>query len=348
MPNDLTICIPYGNYHADVVMEAIASAEAQTVPCNIIVMADPNSNGAGYARNRALEQVKSAYVTFLDADDVLDPRFAAVCMKAFDDYATLDNPIPRYVYTDWVGANNIAHQPPAPSRAWVWGEQDVHLVTAVIPTDRARLIGGFDENMAGLEDVDFYIRLRLSGVCGIHVMNMPLVYYREGGQRSVQARQSGAELVAFQYMSERYGGYNLMGCCGDTKPGPTGPDNEPETGDVLAQALWHGNRVERGRATGRLYPRTSFPKLMYVAEADVNAAPQHWKRVTSPTQAANGIILQPAYAPQATPWQDIANAMADVAQVRPAPSQPIQYKPNRTTVTKKQAAEWVKIEGNDL
>ena len=142
-----------------------------------------------------------------------------------------------------------------------------------------------------------------------------------------------------------------MGCCGDTQQGPTGPDNEPQAGDVLAQSQWHGNRQERGRVTGRIYPRTSFPKLMYVSASDVDAAPQHWKRVTSPTQAANGVILQPSYAAQSnTPWQDTANAIFGGGTPAQPVSNPIEYKPNVTGRKKadviKSAQEWVKVEGD--
>jgi hypothetical protein len=346
--NNLTICIPYGNYHADVVMEAIQSAEAQTVPCDIIVMADPDSNGAGYTRNRALEQVKSLYVAFLDADDTLDPRFAEITLGILASYAQSHTDA-RYVYTDWLGAQNERIIAPSPCVAWT--EKTFHLVTAVVPTERARLIGGFDENMAGVEDADFYVRLRLSGLCGIHVESA-LVSYRAGGQRSIQARQSGQETLVQQYMANRYGGYN-MGCCGDSSQHPTTPTNEPQDGDILAQALWHGNRTERGRATGRLYPRTSFPKMLYVNEGDVNAAPHLWKRIMTPMQAANGVVLHPAYKSTGN-WTDIAQSVANAMFGAGAPAQPvsnpIEYKSNTSGRKKsdviKSAQEWVKVEGD--
>jgi hypothetical protein len=355
--NDLTICIPYGNYHANVVMEAIASAEAQTVPCDIIVIADPDSNGAGHTRNRALEQVKSTYVTFLDADDVLDPRFAESCLKSLAHYALTHTDV-RYAYTDWL-VDGAPRQAPLPCDTWVNGLMSFHLVNAVVPTERARLIGGFDENMSGVEDADFFIRLRLSGVCGLHIhaphnlFDSALVSYRAGGQRSIQARESGQETLIQQYMLNRYREYNLMGCCGDSSQHPTTPTNEPQDGDILAQALWQGNRTERGRTTGRLYPRTSFPKMLYVNEGDVNAAPHLWKRIMTPMQAANGVVLQPAYKSTGN-WTDIAQSVANAMFGAGAPAQPvanpIEYKSNVTGRKKadviKSAQEWVKVEGD--
>jgi len=339
--NALTIIIPYANYHANSVMDAIASAEAQTVPCDVIVIADPDSNGAGYTRNRGIEQCQTAFCTFLDADDVLDPHFAEICLDALAHYAQ-SHTAPRYVYTDWIGAHNARQIAPAPCVAWT--EKTFHLVTAVVPTARARLIGGFDEAMAGVEDADFYVRLRLSGICGIHV-EAPLVSYREGGQRSIQARQSGAEIAAQEYMIQRYGGYT-MGCCGDTTQTPITPGNEPQDGYVLAQAQWNGNRIERGRATGTLYPRTSHPHLMYIDPRDIDAAPHLWKRITSPLQASNGVVLQPAYKANDSDWTAIAGAVFGGGQPQPVLNQPIEYKPHRTQVSKKAAAEWVDIKGS--
>lgn len=340
---DLTFIIACGPYHTNIVHEAIASVKAQTIPCDLIVIEDTEGKGAGYARNRGLERVTSTHVAFLDADDTIAPNFAEICLGVLDQYSQSHDD-PRYVYTDWLGIENVGHKAPEPCDAWT--NQTFHLVTTVLPTDRVRLIGGFDEVMQ-IEDADFYVRLRLSGVCGIHV-NAPLVHYREGGQRSITARASGQEDLAKLYMSNRYGGYSLMGCCGDSTPGPVGPTNEPQEGDILAQAQWSGNMQKRGLSTGRLYPRTSFPKMMYVAEADVKEAPMHWKRVNSPMQAANGVVLQPQYQ-SAGNWQAMADALFGGGMPQPQ-SQPIEYKPPTVGLKKgavvAKAQEWTKVEGS--
>lgn len=341
----LTIVIPVAPYHADRVAQAIDSVHAQTAPCELIVIEDTEGHGAGWARNRGLAQVQTDCVAFLDADDTLDPRFAQTCLDVLDRYARSGLPIPRYIYTDWLGEHSTAHKAPEPCDAWMDGT--FHLVTTVLPTERVRLIGGFDEVMTGVEDTDFYVRLRLSGVCGIHV-NAPLVHYRDGGQRSVIARANGSEAAAKLYMTQRYGGLSFMGCCGDSAPGPTGPDNEPTEGDILVQAAWSGNRRETGRATGRVYPRTSFPKLLYVAEVDAAASPMLWRRVNTPMTASNGVILQPQYAPVGD-WQSVANALFGGGQPA-APSAPVEYRPNvagrkkAEVVTK--AREWTRVAGD--
>lgn len=337
--SSLSIIIPIGNYHREIASRAIASAQAQTLPCDIIPIYDYTEKGAGWARNQGLAKANGTHIAFLDADDTIDPYFAEICLGVLAQHQASGRGDLRYAYTDWFGENNVVHQAPLPCDAWVKGAMSFHLVTSVMPTDAARRIGGFDENMQGLEDSDFYMRLRLSGFCGAHI-ERPLVHYREGGQRSIAARASGQEALALQYLSNRYGGMNFMGCCGDNQQHPNTPGNEPQAGDILAQALWGGNRQQIGLATGRLYPRTASPKLLYVAKADVEAAPHHWKAVTSPIEASNGVILQPAYQPSnnASDWQNMAQVLANAmfAPAAPPPEQGsmVEYKPNNPALKK--------------
>lgn len=346
---DLTFVIPVGPMHTDIVQQAIASVDAQTIPCEIIVIYDRHSRGAGWARNQGLSDPEvGEYISFLDADDVLEPDFAECALQALDHYAQMRKGGVRYAYTDWYGHDGKEHKAADP--CVVWTENTNHLVTAVVPTAFARAIGGFDEAMQGVEDADFYMRLRIAGLCGLHV-NAPLLHYRAGGQRSLAARKSGEETRSLHYMATRYGGYNLMGCCGDSTPGPVMPNGEPNEGDILVQAQWMGNMQKRGLATGTIYARTSYPKYLYVNEKDAALSPNLFKRVSSPLQASNGIVLQPAYKPEGVSWQATAEAMFG-GGVQPVASKPIEYKPHGVGKKKsdvvKQAQEWSKIEGSDL
>lgn len=325
---ELTICIPVAPYHRDLAVRAVESVKAQTLPCAVLVYEDDEARGAGYARNRLLEAVTTPYVSFLDADDTIEPDFAEKCFLILSEVRGN-----RYVYTNWYEGGKIVT---APSPCDLWTNQTYHLVTTVMRTADVRRIGGYDETMPGAEDTDFGIRLKLSGVCGAH-LNAPLLHYNKGGQRSIELRNSGRELLMQDYMRERYGDYP-MGCCGADTP-PAVPQGEKFDGDVLAMALWSGNRQERGMATGRLYPRTGNRKICYVDPRDVAAAPQMWQKVSAmPTNTAP--VLQPQYQQQQSTWQAAGNMAfgGGTPQAAPVPQQQgasldFEYKPVENTRT---------------
>ena len=324
---DLTVVIPYASYHRDIVQRAVDSVLAQTLPCNVLTIEDTAGHGAGWSRNQGLRQVNTEYVAFLDADDTIEPTFAEIC---FDILARVQGN--RYAYTNWYEGGQARV---APSPCDLWTMQTYHLVTTVMKTVDARRIGGYDESMPGAEDTDFGIRLKLSGVCGVHI-NAPLLHYNVGGQRSMALRQSGIEPKMQAYMKERYGGYT-MGCCGDNTPNNNTPQGEKLDGDVLAQAQWNGNRRVRGLATGRVYAYASNPDVVYVDPLDVAAAPQQWKKVSAIPQAVNP-VLQPGYQQNTGDWRGAANLVFG-GGMTPAPAaiQPAQmewqYNPVENTRT---------------
>lgn len=316
--SDLTFVIPFAPYHAHIAQRAVDSVLAQTIPCNVLTIEDTVGRGAGWARNQGLRQVKTGFVSFLDADDTIEPDFAEKCFFILEHV-----PGNHYVYTNWYEGSAIKV---APSPCELWAQQTYHLVTTVMRTVDVRRIGGYDENMPGAEDTDFGIRLKLSGVCGVH-LNAPLFHYTGGGLRSKTLRMSGDERLMQQYMQERYGGYT-MGCCGDAVP-DNKPQGERQDGDVLAQAQWAGNRKERGRATGRIYPYASFPKVVYVDPLDIAISPNLWKKVSAVPQSQN-IILQPGYGAKTPDWRSAGEAAFGGGQPRAAQqsvSQDWEYKP---------------------
>jgi glycosyl transferase family 2 len=320
---DLTICIPAAPYHKEAVNHAVASVQAQTMPCQHLVFEDHDMRGAGYARNQLLRRVNTQYVTFLDADDILEPDFVQKCFLILEQVAGN-----RYVYTNWYEGDTIKV---APSPCDLWTQQTYHLVTTVMRTADARRIGGYDEQMPGAEDTDFGIRLKLSGVCGIH-LNAPLLHYRVGGKRSIELRNSGREVLMQQYMRERYGEYT-MGCCGESVV-QSKPDGEKHDGDVMAMALWAGNRQERGRVTGRIYPRASKPKVVYVDPLDVAASPQLWQKVSAMPNSQPPILMpqyqQPSPLAQPGDWRAAGQAAFGGGQSQmpqQAASQDWSYKP---------------------
>lgn len=258
----ITVVIPVGKYHEAVAEHAIASCRAQTIPVEMTVIYDREGRGAGATRNRGLEQVKSEFVVFLDADDLLEPDYAERTLQAYDGK--------HYIYSDWMQDGKHISAPDCAfiNRTW-------HVITALLPTAWVKHVGGFDETLTGGEDTDLFMKLRSNGMCGRRLA-IPLMHYRTGGQRS-KAFIGSAEFDRFiELMGKRYGGAT-MSCCGEYNPHDDPAVGDRADGDVLAVALWGGNRKERGRISGRLYPRAGNGAHMWVYASDIEASPHLWQ-----------------------------------------------------------------------
>lgn len=261
---DLTVITPISPRHAALFAECAESVARQTVEVRHLYMVDQAGHGPARLRNWMARQVETPYLTFLDADDWLEPTFAEKTLKAV-------RPA-RYIYTDWYQEDRVVD---APECAWTGGT--AHLVTAVLPTQWVQAVGGFDEDLRGMEDTDFYVKLVTRGFCGRRLA-LPLVHYRRGGGRAARIHESGEVDALNREMGRRYGGMRVS-CCGEPAVINDIPVGEQGPTDVVARALWGGNRVEMGRVTGRHYPRTGNGKLAWVDPLDVEASPQLWQIV---------------------------------------------------------------------
>ena len=261
---NLTFLIACAPYHRKLVQRAIDSVNAQSVPCDYLVYLDEELHGPAFGRNELLAQVETPFVSFLDADDWLHPAYAERVLAHWREG--------HYVYTDWMQDDD--HKP-APDKPWCSGTW--HPVTTLIPTAWAKAADGFDETFPAAEDTDFYLRLTTGGLCGLRLPE-PLFYY---GKEGIRARNFVDDTALYdstmRTIGERYTG--LVGCCGDKTVAETPAPNEPFEGAVLAMAVWGGNRQQRGFGTGMLYPRAGNGRRIYVHVADIEAAPEHWRRV---------------------------------------------------------------------
>jgi hypothetical protein len=262
---DTTIIIPIGPDHMAVAERAVASARSQTIPAVVDVIHDRDGRGPGWARNMAIGRAQTRYILFLDADDWLEPH-AIEYLEA----AAAEQP-GQYIYCDWQLASDHVMAAPDPCRAWRGGTLNV--ITALLPTEWVVRVGGFDEDLPGGEDTDFFLKLITSGLCGWH-LEEPLLHYTPDGARSKSYRESEAYEQAKELFRERYG--DKMGCCGDKQMNPDTPAGERQDNDVLTRTLWGGNKHQTGRATGRRYPRSGNGKPMWVDPRDIAASPKLW------------------------------------------------------------------------
>lgn len=298
---DVTFIIPIGPAHQHLAQRALDSVAAQTVTCAVAALVDTDGVGPGALRNRMLKDVQTPFTVFLDADDWVEPAFAA---ETLAEYQRIGGN--QYIFTDWYDNRGVVVQTPClngpdgyplsvPDRKPYCGGT-WHVLTTLIPTAWAQAVGGFDETLPGFEDSDFFLKLCATARCGHHLAR-PLFHYAPNGGRALAFLQHPEHEQIKVSVVQRYGG--PMGCCGDNG-GPPKPIGERQEGDVLAMAQWRGNRSEVGRITRRVYPRISFPRTAWVDPRDIAQSPMLWKTVEPPPAAGNGGLQMIAQAGLAT------------------------------------------------
>jgi hypothetical protein len=91
-------------------------------------------------------------------------------------------------------------------------DQVMHSVTALVPVEWARDVGGFDPDLPGWEEYDFFMKLAVKGYCGTCV-RQPLFYYRlKTGTRRVISQGMQKKLNAG--FARKFGGVEMAKCCG--------------------------------------------------------------------------------------------------------------------------------------
>lgn len=244
----VTVIIPVSPAHRTLLPDAIRSVREQTLRGQRIIVvndaAQPLDNPApdvlvletgggkwsSVARNLALAQVETPFVSFLDADDAYTNTALEMLARA---YARDGG---GYVYGGHYNllptGERTYYAPPRYDRQHIL-LRALHCVTTLVPTDHVRAVGGFNETLFGWEDWEFYIRLARAGFCGTRV-GMPVITYRIGlGQNR---NHSHSIHGLHQEIQAAYGkGITEMGCCpgnsnaqqaarGATVPLPNPPD----------------------------------------------------------------------------------------------------------------------------
>ena len=215
----VSIIIPVGPGHATTLIDALDSVQAQTMPFWECIVVDDSAGdetlstikthpwarhihtigktGAGYARNYGLKHARSTLTLFLDADDVIVPRALELLLRGF---VESDG---KYAYSDWLtledetridGAMEVRTVEEYDQTKMLHGLR--HAITALIPTEWLRSIGGFDEKLKCFEDWDLFCKLAIIGGCGVRVDHPLLIYRRNTGKRTraaLKARQAGEE-----------------------------------------------------------------------------------------------------------------------------------------------------------
>lgn len=275
----ISIIIPVGPLHGQLAERAIASAEAQTVPVEIVTYHDTRGDGAGWARNRGVEQATGDLFVFLDADDELIPTFVEDTLPAFGVTG-------RYVYSGcrivWGGdkPDEVWKAPVFDQRLFL-NPRFQHGVTTLLPRPFFEAIGGFNETLPAWEDPDLYARLVKAGYCGTPVDKTLFTYHARDGYRRIEGlRQRGRLRKHF----EQYQEGSIMACCGKKRKTVQAAVNSktvaevqasPPPNWVLAEYIKKGKVEVKGQSTKVKYPRGgSNDDPIYIhprdAEAEIN------------------------------------------------------------------------------
>lgn len=197
----------------------------------------------GGSRNLGIEAATAPMVFFLDADDFIHPETLARMLD------TLAKNGGYYVYCDWVAYSHTPdgevaeiHQTPEYDQT-DWLGHLPHSVTALIPTEWARDVGGFDETLGGWEEWDFYLKLALKGYCGTRLAE-PLLGYRVTSG-TIRQRSLAQETELKKEIFSRYKGAKIMGCCGGSGNAAQAVKNNylstprsfAEEGEVIGQTV---------------------------------------------------------------------------------------------------------------
>ena len=167
--------------------EIVIVDDGSPLPVNISgedlqVICHDHRRGAGAARNTGIAAASAPYILCLDADDRLKPD---ALMLLYNERCPQG-----VVYGDleYFGDRTGVHNLPELSLAILLRGTSPLAVTALMPREAWREVGGFDEQLPGMEDVDFWIKLAERGVCGMRVPAVTFEY-----RRHAYSRQAGIE-----------------------------------------------------------------------------------------------------------------------------------------------------------
>lgn len=212
----VSIVIPCYN-PADWLLDAIASARAQTYPRVEIVLVDDGTNqaeaieyvrsaatrvdrflrqtnrGPSAARNAGVRACSGRFLVPLDADDILDASYVAECVAA------MSAAEPAFVYTGCRAFGERHYLDTLPEyNLYDLLDRNTLTYAALIRRDDWEMVGGEDESMRfGYEDWDLWLRLGAANRFGRR-LRKPLFHYRKRtGSFSDTALVHHAENVAY-------------------------------------------------------------------------------------------------------------------------------------------------------
>ncbi len=213
----VSIVIPCYNPAASL-LEAVASARAQRGCAVEVVLVNDGTDspegrkaienartladryleqpnrGPAAARNAGFNAASHEWIVPLDADDRLEPDYAAACSVAIEAH-----PGAAFAYTDYrvFGRENYVERVADYNLYGLLDRNPLTYAALLRKHDWAET-GGYDESMTlGYEDWEFWLRLGARGRYGVRVPRVLFGYRKHGPSRDDTARSHHAEITAY-------------------------------------------------------------------------------------------------------------------------------------------------------
>lgn len=147
-------------------------------PSDVKLIRNKERRGPGACRNIGVKATSAPWLLAFDADDILLPNALADLYAARCEY--------EIVYGDinWIGTRT------GYARMHDYGAEHLRkltgpmLVTALHSRKAWRAVGGWTEELEGLEDLEYWIKLAEIGVCGRRIETITLNYRVHEGSRT--------------------------------------------------------------------------------------------------------------------------------------------------------------------
>ena len=283
-PPIISVIIPVGSGHEELMWDAIDSVDAQTfrqwecivvndtgkpfprsLPSWVKELETWNTGGKGvaHARNLAISQSRGRFFVPLDADDYMQPsclqQLFAVWMETGEDHI---------IYSDWYDEMEDRswklYETPDYDAHLLIQKGAIHAVTALYTKALWKELGGFDESLPAWEDWDFLLGAAAKGRCSRRLAAPLWVYRKHTGYRR-EDNFSEFE-TSKQGIIDKWGDYfergkQLMACsgCSGRKTARQAPvrsngSNEPPKDTALIEYVGgrEGKRQLRG-PSGQTY-----------------------------------------------------------------------------------------------
>lgn len=187
-----------------------------------LVRLDRN-RGPGAARNTGIHLATTPWIIPLDADDLINPRgietlYHGKCEQGivYGDLEYIDGKTGFHRCEDFGLFYLQRFAGPMP-------------VTTIYTKQTWKAVGGYDESLEGLEDIDFVIRCLVRGICGQHIDGTIFRYRIHTGSRQHGLQDNGRSRLTLlhQRLIERHRSTwskinmgNCNKCPGGSGPGP--------------------------------------------------------------------------------------------------------------------------------